>query len=92
MTTITSINRSQPLKPSISKKEEAEKVPSQDQVEISDTSALMTKAEDIATNTPDIDEAAVLKAKEAIENGEMNIDYDRLAQKMLDFEFNLFDS
>ncbi|OED44714.1 flagellar biosynthesis anti-sigma factor FlgM [Endozoicomonas sp. (ex Bugula neritina AB1)] len=95
MTTITSLNRSQPLKTSANKKSEpgaATTPTTQDQVEISNTTTLMTEAEDIALNTPDINETAVANAKEAIENGTMNIDYDRLAQKMLDLEFTLFDS
>ena len=83
------------MKSVISKKDETDNTPSstsKDQVEISETTNLMHEAEDIATNAPDVNEAAVAKAKEAIENGEMEIDFDRLAQKMLDFEFNLFDS
>lgn len=95
MTTITPLHRHQPTKTSASKRTEANTTSAsthQDQVEISSTTALMSEAEEIASSTPDINEAAVAKAKEAIENGELKIDYDRLAQKMLDLEFTLFDS
>ena len=95
MTTISSVNRAQPLKTITGQNDESNTSPAlttQDQVEISNTTHLMTEAEDIAMNSPDVNEAAVAKARDAIENGELEINYDRLAQKMLDFEFTLFDN
>ncbi len=93
MTIISSITTAQINRISTSKKSQSNhKAVTQDQVEISNKTTLMTQAEDIAKKAPEVDETAVAKAKEAIESGDYKIDYDKLAQKMLDLEFNLFDS
>lgn len=63
-----------------------------DTVEISGNTALLSEAEEQVNNTPDIDQAAVNRIRESLRNGEMEIDFEQLAQKMLDFELTLFDS
>lgn len=58
---------------------------------ISGASVLLANAEKTALSEADIDQGRVDRIREAIANGELAIDYDALAQKMLDFEFSLFD-
>ena len=65
---------------------------STDTVEISSNTALMTEAEERVSNTPDINQETIEKVRRSLQNGEMKIDFERLAQKMLDFELTLFDS
>ena len=63
-----------------------------DTIEISGDTAVLAKAEEQINNTPDINQAAVDKVRESLKNGTMEIDFEQLAQKMLDFELTLFDS
>ena len=95
MTTIDSVNRGQILRMQNFRKTDpaaSETRSSGDTIEISDNSALLSEAENQASNTPDIDQATVDRVRESLRNGEMEIDFERLAQKMLDFELTLFDS
>ena len=96
MTTITDINHLQLTSSSPKKKTDSSQPASDDvlsisDTSISDTSIILTNAETAALSTPDIDEAKVEAIKQAIQNGEMSINYEQLAQKMLEFELTLFD-
>ncbi|CAM3720468.1 flagellar biosynthesis anti-sigma factor FlgM [Parendozoicomonas haliclonae] len=64
----------------------SEQSPKQDTLSISQDAALLQQAEAIAASTPDIDMAKVEQVRQAIARGELKIDYEKLAQKMLDFE------
>ena len=95
MPTIDSANRGQVLRMQNYKKASPTALPtngSKDTVEISSNTTLLAEAEEQANCTPDIDQAAVDKVRESLRNGEMEINFERLAQKMLDFELTLFDS
>ncbi len=73
------------------KKVSSEKASSADQLSISDNAAVFQQAEAIAASAPDVDMDRVNEIKQAIVNGELKIDYEKLAQKMLDFEAELGD-
>lgn len=95
MPTIDSANRGQVLRMQNYKKASTaaqQTNSSTDTVEISSSTALLAEAEKQANSTPDIDQAAVEKVRESLRNGEMEINFERLAQKMLEFELTLFDS
>lgn len=95
MPTIDSANRGQVLRMQNYKKASPaaqQTSNSTDTVEISGDTTLLTEAEHQANSAPDIDQAAVDKVRESLRNGEMEINFERLAQKMLDFELTLFDS
>ena len=93
MTTITDINHLQLVSsPSRKKSQNKEHAGETDgNLSISTTSTLLSEAEDKAHSSPDIDEARVDAIRQAIQNGEMTIDHQKLAQKMLEFELTLFD-
>ena len=93
MTTITDINHLQLVNSNSRKKTQNRQpeVDTDDTLSISSTSTLLTEAEDKANSAPDIDEAKVEAIRQAIQNGEMTIDHQKLAQKMLEFELTLFD-
>ena len=93
MTTITDIQNPHPASVPTRKRNQgkqpdtaAEASPS-----ISSTSTLLAEMESRAHSAPDIDEAKVEAVRQAIQSGELSIDYDKLAQKMLNFELTLFD-
>lgn len=90
MTTITDINRTFTIRASSDKKP-ASKPGQESSTSISESSTLLAQAEELAFDTPEIDEARVAEAREAIQKGEISINYERLAQKMLEYELNLFD-
>ncbi|WP_281647411.1 flagellar biosynthesis anti-sigma factor FlgM [Parendozoicomonas sp. Alg238-R29] len=62
---------------------------SQDSVSISADAALLQEAEALAKSAPDVDMDKVEEVRQAIVRGELKIDYEKLAQKMLDFEASL---
>ncbi|AMO56372.1 flagellar biosynthesis anti-sigma factor FlgM [Endozoicomonas montiporae] len=93
MTTITDINSLQLVSSTSRKKSQNKETASEagSDLSISTTSTLLSEAEDKAYSAPDIDEARVESIRQAIQNGEMAIDHQKLAQKMLEFELTLFD-
>ena len=91
MTSITDITLVQPQASTPRRKIQARQPENDNGPSISSASTLLTNAGEKAMDAPDIDEARVESIREAICNGEMTIDYEKLAQKMLEFELNLFD-
>lgn len=91
MTTITDINHLQLVSDNTRKKTQNKQPEAEGTLSISSTSTLLTEATEKAGSTPDVDEARVEAIREAIQNGEMNINHEKLAQKMLEFELTLFD-
>ena len=73
------------------KKVTNEKDAATDKLSISADAAMLQQAEAIAASAPDVDMDKVGEIKQAILNGELKIDYEKLAQKMLDFEAELGD-
>ena len=68
-----------------------EKTSGSDKLSISTDAAMLQDAEAIAKSAPDVDMDRVGEIKQAILKGELKIDYEKLAQKMLDFEAELGD-
>ncbi|MCL6270108.1 flagellar biosynthesis anti-sigma factor FlgM [Sansalvadorimonas sp. 2012CJ34-2] len=62
-----------------------------DKLSISTDAATLQNAEALAKSAPDVDMDKVGEIKQAIINGELKIDYEKLAQKMLDFEAEIGD-
>ncbi|MRI33935.1 flagellar biosynthesis anti-sigma factor FlgM [Endozoicomonas sp. OPT23] len=91
MTTISDIRSSTPIRFSSERKQTETKELPVSTVSLSDTSEVLTKAEEYTKRVPDVDEAKVAEIKTAIANGDFKLNHDRLAQKMLDFELTLFD-
>ena len=58
----------------------------QDTLSISPEAALLQKAEAIAAATPDVDMQKVEEVRQAMLRGELKMNYEKLAQKMMDFE------
>lgn len=58
----------------------------QDTVELSDTARALKAADEQIANTPDIDSEKVARLKAAIEDGSYQVDAERVAGKMLDFD------
>ncbi|WP_067516341.1 flagellar biosynthesis anti-sigma factor FlgM [Endozoicomonas ascidiicola] len=54
------------------------------------SSSLVEQATEKAMTTPDVDTAKVESIRRAISNGELKIDAEQLAQKMLEFEDAIF--
>ncbi len=61
-----------------------------DRVELSGSASLLDQATAKALAAPDIDMDKVESVRRAIANGELKIDTDRLAQKMLELEDSIF--
>ena len=62
-----------------------------DSLSLSADAELLRNAEAIAASTPDIDIDKVEEIRQAIVRGELKIDYESLARKMLSFEASLVD-
>ena len=91
MTSITDIRNSTTLRYTTEKKISTHSEKATYPVDVSEVSETMALAEEAAYQASEVDEQKVEDIKKAIANGELSIDYDRLAQKMLDFELTLFD-
>ncbi|MGY0216813.1 flagellar biosynthesis anti-sigma factor FlgM [Endozoicomonadaceae bacterium StTr2] len=61
-----------------------------DAVNLSEDMQSLQQASAAAHNAPEIDEAKVAEIRSAIARGELQINAERLAQKMLDLEESLF--
>ena len=68
---------------------ELTKAAERDTFSISTDATLLQDAEMIAAETPDVDMKKVEEVRQAIARGELKIDYEKLAQKMLEFETSL---
>ena len=60
-----------------------------DQVKLSSSSKSIQQIEAEIKSMPEVDDALVERIRTSIENGDYQIDYQKLAGKMLDFEENL---
>ncbi|MGI9274058.1 MAG: flagellar biosynthesis anti-sigma factor FlgM [Endozoicomonas sp.] len=92
MSIITDIQPLQTIRTTANKKAGSAKTSTESSVTVSDTSSLLARAEEVANQAPEVDDAKVEAIRQAIEDGELTIDYERLAQKMLEFELTLFDN
>lgn len=66
-------------------------VQKQDSVSLTSQAQQFTKAQDKAINSTGIDQARVDKIKQAIAEGKYRINVEQLAQKIVQFEGDLFD-
>ncbi len=67
----------------------ASSVATSDQVKLSSSSMNIQQIEAEVSKMPDVDDKTIDRIRNAIDNGEYKIDYQKLAGKMLDFEGKL---
>lgn len=85
-------SRAEPVKPNTTTATESkakESTASSDQVKLSASSKSIQQIEAEIKNMKDVDDATVERIRNAIQNGEYKIDYEKLAGNMLDFEDRL---
>ena len=78
--------RNDPATPDNNNPATPEAAPQGDQVRISASSLSIQQIEAEVRQLPEVDDATIERIRSQLQNGSFQIDYDRLAGKMLDFE------